>query len=427
MRRSQVRRRPADPDVVTRLRAGVGTSVLDDAAAAGRAAAATARADLAARGAEERPALVIVYTSVRYDLPALLSGVREVTGETLLVGATTAAHFQNGDLTPARTGVSVLIMTSGSYRFGVASAEGLRADAFEVGRAVARAAREAVERPGRDAAERPGADSAEPSAPTESYNALLLLTDGLAGHQQALLNGIHRVAGAAVPVVGGAAGDDRRMRETFVFCGDRILTDAAVAVWITSDEPLRVVAGHGWRPVGLPLLVTRVEESVVHEIAGRPAMDVYEEHLRYGGVMSDAESGGLEPSRHAAHALAIIEPSGAQLIRSIYLAPDGLIRSFTPLPHYAAVQVVSGVPDDLLDASNGVVDQVFSGREPGVLLAFSCLTRLEVLAERSHEEPARIQAAAGTTPTFGFYTLGEFARTTTVAGFHNATIAAIAL
>ncbi|NJC85939.1 FIST signal transduction protein [Planosporangium mesophilum] len=396
---------------MTRLRAGIGTSALDDAAAAGRAAAAAAAADLAARGAQGQPALVIVYTSVRYDLPVLLSGVREVTGETLLVGATTAAHFQNGDLTPARTGVSVMIMTSGSYRFGVASGEGLRADAFEVGRAVARAARAAV----------------ESSGPAESHNALLLLTDGLAGHQQALLNGIHRVAGAAVPVVGGAAGDDRRMQETFVFCGDRVLTDATVAVWITSAEPLHVVTGHGWRPVGLPLLVTRVEESVVHEIAGRPAMDVYEEHLRYGGVMPDVESDGLQPSRRAVHALAVIEPSGAQLIRSIYLAPDGLIRSFTPLPHYAAVQVVSGVPDDLLAASKGVVDEVFAGREPGVLLAFSCLTRLEVLAERSHEEPARIQAAAGTTPTFGFYTLGEFARTTTVAGFHNATIAAIAL
>jgi hypothetical protein len=30
-------------------------------------------------------------------------------------------------------------------------------------------------------------------------------------------------------------------------------------------------------------------------------------------------------------------------------------------------------------------------------------------------------------PTFGFYTYGEFARTTGAAGFHNTTIAALAL
>jgi hypothetical protein len=402
---------------VTRLRAGIGTSALDDAAAAGRAAATAALADLVARGEGEQPALVIVYTSVRYDLAMLLSGVRGVTGETPLVGATTAAHFQNGGLTPPRTGVSVLVLTSGSYRFGVAAVSGLRAGAFAVGRSLARAAREA----------------AGPDAP--AHAALLLLADGLVGDQQALLNGVHRVAGAAVPVVGGAAGDDRRMRETFVFCGDRVLTDAAVAVWINSDQPLRVVMGHGWRPVGLPLLVTRVDGAVVHEIAGRPARDVYEEHLRHGSDMVESDMVETdEPlderktrARRATHALALIEPSGAQLIRSAYLAPDGLIRTFTPLPHYAAVQIVSGRRDDLLEASQGIVDQLPTDRQPGVLLAFSCLSRLEVLGERSGEEPARLQAAAGDVPTFGFYTYGEFARTTTVAGFHNATIAAIAL
>jgi hypothetical protein len=403
--------------------------VLDDAATTGRVAATAALADLSSRDTGESPALVIVYTSVRYDLASLLAGVQEVTGETPLVGATTTGHFQNGDLTRPGRGVSVLVLTPGPYRFGVAAMEGLRADAFAVGRSVARAAREA----------------AGPHA--SAHAALLLLADGLVGDQQALLNGIHRVAGAAVPVVGGAAGDDRRMLETFVFCGDRVLTDAVVAVWINSEQPLNVVTGHGWRPVGLPLLVTRVEGPVVHEIAGRPAREVYEEHLRYGGAAdadsadadsADADSADADSAeepldgrtmraRRATHALALIEPSGAQLIRSAYLAPDGVIRTFTPLPPYAAVQVVSGLQDDLLDASDGVVGQLFTGREPGLLLAFSCLSRLEVLGERSHEEPARIQAAAGAVPTFGFYTYGEFARTTTVAGFHNATIAAIAL
>ena len=37
------------------------------------------------------------------------------------------------------------------------------------------------------------------------------------------------------------------------------------------------------------------------------------------------------------------------------------------------------------------------------------------------------QAAAGSIPTFGFYTYGEFARNRSVAGHHNATVAALAL
>jgi hypothetical protein len=68
-----------------------------------------------------------------------------------------------------------------------------------------------------------------------------------------------------------------------------------------------------------------------------------------------------------------------------------------------------------------------AGGGVNVLLAFSCVARIDILRERAGEEAALIQAAAADVPTFGFYTYGEFARTTSVSGYHNATIAALAL
>jgi hypothetical protein len=62
-----------------------------------------------------------------------------------------------------------------------------------------------------------------------------------------------------------------------------------------------------------------------------------------------------------------------------------------------------------------------------VILAFSCVARLDILRDRGAEEAALLQAAAGEVATFGFYTYGEFARTSSVAGYHNATLATIAL
>jgi hypothetical protein len=62
-----------------------------------------------------------------------------------------------------------------------------------------------------------------------------------------------------------------------------------------------------------------------------------------------------------------------------------------------------------------------------VLLAFSCVARIDILRERAPEEAALMQKAAAHVPTFGFYTYGEFARSTSVSGYHNATIAALAL
>src|ERR1700721_2932354 len=44
---------------------------------------------------------------------------------------------------------------------------------------------------------------------------VVLLSDGLAGAQQEIGRGAHGVLGAAVPLVGGCAGDDLRMSRTF--------------------------------------------------------------------------------------------------------------------------------------------------------------------------------------------------------------------
>jgi hypothetical protein len=74
-----------------------------------------------------------------------------------------------------------------------------------------------------------------------------------------------------------------------------------------------------------------------------------------------------------------------------------------------------------------VDDAVRDVSAPSVLLMFSCIARIDLLAERAGEEAVRLHKAAGPVSTFGFYTYGEFARSTGVAGYHNATLTAIAL
>lgn len=355
------------------------------------------------QGAE--PALVLVFASTRYELQPLLDAVREVTGDTPLAGATSSGSFHDGVLTGPGEGVAVLVMTEGRYRFGVASVTGVGADSEDAGRRLARAARDEVQ------------------AQEGRHSALLLLADGLGADLQLLLSGIYRVTGARVPVVGGAASDDRQLTRTFVFHDGQVVADGAVAVWIESDHPLHVVARHGWHAVTLPMLITRVDGMVVHEIGGRPAVEVYREHAEAGR----AADNGLPERYHSAHAFGLIEADGSQLIRGCMEGPDGLLRTFAPLPAYGAVEVVSCTPDDLLDATEEVVAEALSDQDADLLLTFSCVARLDILGERTSEEVSRLQAAAGQVRTFGYYTYGEFARTSSVAGFHNATIAAIAL
>jgi hypothetical protein len=389
-------------DSQLRLRAASGSSEAVDAVEAGTAAASEALAGLAG----EAPAMIIVYASVRYDLPALIRAVRAVTGPVPLVGETSTGHFRGGELTPPGRGVAVLAMTAGPYRFGVASVGNLTGNAEAAGAILARASRAAA---------------GEPSP----YATLLIFADGLAAESQALVNGLHKVTGSAVPVVGGAAADDRRLSGTFVFHDDRVLGDSAVAVWIAAPVPVPVTVGHGWQPIGLPLLVTRTEGPIVHEIAGRPAREVFEEHIRTGNIdeLDRVRPGGF----YSTHAFGLIEPDDTHLIRGVFVGDDQMIHTFEPLPTYSAIQIVSCDEDDLLNVSEQVVQRALAGRDASVMLVFSCIARLDVLQERGPEEAARLQAAAGDLPVFGAYTYGEFARTTSVAGYHNSTVTAVAL
>src|SRR6185369_11939307 len=194
---------------------------------------------------------------------------------------------------------------------------------------------------------------------------IVIFVDGLAAEQQALVGGLHHVTGAAVPVIGGAAADDRHLSETFVFHDDRILSDAAVAVWIGSDHPVPVTVGHGWHPIGLPLLVTKVDGQVVREIAGRPAVDVFEERIRGGNTekLDVVRPGGY----YSTHAFGLIEPDGTHLIRGVFKDHSGNIRTFAPLPIYSAIQIVACDQDDLLAVTDDVGRRSLAGRDASVL------------------------------------------------------------
>jgi len=47
-----------------------------------------------------------------------------------------------------------------------------------------------------------------------------------------------------------------------VFHNDKVIEEGAVALWIASEQPLRVMVQHGWEPIGVPMLVTRAEEGM---------------------------------------------------------------------------------------------------------------------------------------------------------------------
>lgn len=387
----------------TAVRAGTGVSGAQGSAEAGREAASAAVKALAG----EAPALVVVFTAPRYDLPPLLAGIRSVTGDARLIGATGSGEIVRGQYMGFGAGVGVLALTAGPYRYGLASLSHIRGKLDEAGQAIARAS--------------------HAEAGSSPHGALLLLADSLSGDLQQLVNGVYRITGPKFAITGGAAGDEQKFVRTFVFHDDKVVEEGAAALWIASEHRLPVVTRHGWEPIGIPLLVTRAEGTEIMELGGRPAAVVYEEQL------------GLAPGQLTAekfwgtaiyHPFGLLQHDGTTVIRVARAKTDRgslMIQGCVP-PAGSAVQVMSGTADTLLGVVEEVVGAALHDRpDAGVLLTFSCAARAMVFGARAPDEAHRMQAAAGDIPTFGFCCCGEFARTSGVLGTHNATLTALAL
>jgi hypothetical protein len=354
------------------------------------------------------PKLLIVFCSQAHRLGQLLSEIRQRAGDVPLIGCTTAGQI----VTPGPSDAGVVVAALGGTGFAVRTTIATEASR-NLREAGARAARGLPDR-----ADLP-------------HKAMLLLTDGLSGDQQEIVRGAHSVLGAAVPLVGGCAGDDLKMRRTFQFYDDRVLTDSVVAAGIASNAPLGVGVSHGWRRVGEPMLVTSSRSNRVYSLDDRPALDAY---LKQLGVAEPARPDQEGLARLAlTHPLGMSRPNGEDQVRFIG-GGDFAERSLSciaEVPQGALVWMMEGDAGSVLDATeDACADSLaaLGGRAPLGMIAFDCVARRTVLGDGGvQSEIGRLARMASGAPVAGFYTYGEIARTRGVRGFHNQTLVLLSI
>jgi hypothetical protein len=390
-----------DPDAAPGRWVAVGRSSEADARRAGCEAALGA---LSQGGAK----LLIVFCSDRYDIPALLAGIRERVGGVPLIGCSTAGEIATGGPADA----SVVVTAFGGEGFSVSTAAAPRASGRlrEAGAEAASCIEAVGDRP---------------------HRVLMMLTDGLAGDQQEIVRGAYGVVGAAVPLVGGCAGDDLKMKATFQLHGDEVLSNAVVAAAIASDSPLGIGVRHGWRRVGQPMLVTKSASNRVHTIDDQPALDVYLERL---DAPKEVRSDPVAFTHFAlTHPLGLSGGRGEEHVRFIGEAnfEDRSLGCVAEVPQGGLAWFMQGDDRSILAATDAACDDArasLGGRRPLGVIAFDCIARRGVLGDEGiRTEIDRIAANADGAPVAGFYTYGEIARTRGVSGFHNQTLVVLAV
>src|SRR2546429_2740665 len=77
-----------------------------------------------------------------------------------------------------------------------------------------------------------------------------------------------------IPVVGGLASGDLRLRRTHVFLDEQVYDQGAVALALGGPYEIRTIVSQGCTPIGEPWTITGAAGNVIEMIARRPAYQV---------------------------------------------------------------------------------------------------------------------------------------------------------
>ncbi len=354
------------------------------------------------------PKLLMVFSGIDHDPKVLVEAFRELSPGIPLIGCTT--HGEIGPGGPTDGSVTVAAIGGAGLSVRTRTAENVNGRQREAGADVAASAADLAAYP---------------------HRVLLLLTDGRIRDQESILRGAYSVLGAAVPLFGGASADGWRMTGGYLFSSDGVFTDAVLGVTIGSEAPLSVAVRHGWDRVGEPMVVTSAGNGRVYTLDDRPALDVYLDRL---GAPPEAYV-----DEEAFQQFALPRPLGVQRrsgleARNLSTEVDIEGRSIgggNAIDHGGLTWAMAGSEESILVATDEACKAAIDGLQgaaPVGLLTFSCAALRAVLGDEGiRREGARIGESAGSTPFAGFYTYGEIARTRGIDGFHNQTLAVLAI
>lgn len=354
--------------------------------------------------------LAMVYCSSKYDYQAVVNTVRKLTDNAPLIGCSTGGEFTEEQV--EHQSISVGLVSSDRMKFFTAIAEGIALDEVATIKKLA---------------------AGVPSR-VEGYSELfaILLVDGLRGKGEEVTINASNIFGLKVKLVGGAAGDDLKFKQTFVFCNDKVASDAAAVCLVASQVPVFTGVKHGHLPLSEPLRITKAKGSVLYEVNNRPAWEVWKEK-----AAGDARTLGIEVEK-----LASSSEVGSFLTRYELGLPmdgkefkiriplgkndDGSLNFACTIPQGASFQIMKSIENRQITSAGEAMKlakQEAGDTKIAGALIFDCVCRGLILGNYFHKAVEEFKNILGkNVPLLGWETYGEICMTAgKFSGFHNTT------
>ena len=361
---------------------GSGLSVLADPRTAAIEAASSARVGLERAHADL--ALVFIAGAHLADPELALDGVREALEPDVLIGCGAGGVLADSHEVESGTGISVWAAALGG---GSAMPFHSTVEELDDGLAVS------------------GLPSLDGAA------GVVLLPDPFTYPTEGVLDTLSEHA-PGVPVIGGVASARRRDGEPALFLdGEPLEGGGAVGVRLDGVEMLPCVS-QGAAPFGPELTITASEGHVIHELAGRPAIDklrdvVAELPVSVQSLLANDLLVGIVVDGDKPDYL-----QGDFLVRGILGGdPDeGSLAVGTAVANGQVLRLHARDADSAdrdLRASLEVQREALGGGRPAGALMFSCNGRGRALFGEADHDAVAVAEAFGDAPVAGFFAAGE--------------------
>jgi small ligand-binding sensory domain FIST len=206
-------------------------------------------------------------------------------------------------------------------------------------------------------------------------------------------------------IIGGMASSAGSPGGNRLVLDGRIVDHGGVGVFLDGGVEVRTLVSQGCRPIGRPYVVTKAEQNLIGELAGKPAIERLQE---LAAAASDEER---ELLRRGLHIGLVVDEHKAEFTRGDFLVRNllGADEGSGALAIGERVSVGQTVQFHVRDADAADEDlrELLAGAEAHAALLFTCNGRGRHLFSVADHDAGLVENLLGPIPLAGAFCAGE--------------------
>ena len=247
------------------------------------------------------------------------------------------------------------------------------------------------------------------SSDWESTRALLAIADPFSFPMDALLERMNEDR-PNIPIVGGLASGADQPGGNRLWLNETVQSSGAIMIQLQGDLEVETLVSQGCRPVGDPMVITRVERNAILELGGRPSLEVLQElFLSLPTSEQQLLQQGLLLGRFIVESGDRDKGMGEFLVRSVVgIDPD--LKAIVIGDYFRPGQSVQFHLRDEASADHDLSQRLASHSfdpPPSGGMLFTCNGRGTRMFTSPHHDAAAIAQRFPELPLTGFFASGE--------------------